>query len=234
MKRLLRLLPVYFLLFATAASAADIYVAPNGSDLNTGSKEQPLATLQAALRKARNLRRMNDESIKGGIHIILRGGVYTVLETVILRPEDSGTSDSPTFIEAAPNEQPVLSGGVAIMNWKKLITPVAGLQTKYQGQIWVADVPAVNGNGFNFRQLWVNDIKAVRAKSSNGETMLRILNWNKQEADLCYTNTVFSKFRKGKRSGVIYSPVVGDCKPAHKKNAGNGRQYQTVFSSARK
>lgn len=198
MKRLLRLLPVYFLLFATTASAADIYVAPNGSDTNTGSKENPLATLQAAIRKARNLRRLNDESIKGGIHIILRGGVYTVLETVVLRPEDSGTSDSPTFIEAAPNEQPVLSGGIAITNWKKITAPVAGLQKKQQHQIWVADVPLVNGNLFNFRQLWVNDTKAVRAKSSNGVTLLRILNWNKTEAACVIPTLSFQNLDKAK------------------------------------
>ena len=198
MKRLPQCLLVYFLLFAFAGNAADIYVSPNGSDANMGSKEKPLATVQAAIRKARNLRRLNDESIKGGIHIIVGGGMYSVLETIMLRPEDSGTEDSPTWIEAAPNEQPVLSGGVLISGWKKLITPVAGLQKKYQQQIWVADVPMVNGNLFNFRQLWVNDVKAVRAKSSNGETMHRILNWNKQEAACVIPTFAFPNLDKAK------------------------------------
>jgi hypothetical protein len=198
MKRLPQCLLVYFLLFALAGNAADIYVSPNGSDANMGSKEKPLATVQAAIRKARNLRRLNDESIKGGIHIILSGGMYSVLETIVLRPEDSGTDDSPTWIEAAPNEQPVLSGGVMISGWKKLVTPVAGLQKKYQQQIWVADVPMVNGNLFNFRQLWVNEVKAVRAKSANGETMHRILNWNKQEAACVIPALAFSNLDKAK------------------------------------
>lgn len=182
MKRLPGLLTVLFCFLAIVANAADIYLSPAGNDNNPGTKEKPFATLQAALRKARNLRRLNDESIKGGIHIILQGGVYNILETVILRPEDSGTEDSPTYIEAANNEQPVLSGGVTIKEWKKLTAPVAGLQKKYQHQIWVADVPQVNGLDLNFRQLWVNNVKAVRAKSSNGDAMLRILNWNKAEA----------------------------------------------------
>jgi L-rhamnose mutarotase len=198
MKRLPPCLLVYFLLFALAGNAADIYVSPNGSDANMGSKEKPLATVQAAIRKARNLRRLNDESIKGGIHIIVSGGMYSVLETIVLRPEDSGTDDSPTWIEAAPNEQPVLSGGVMISGWKKLVTPVAGLQKKYQQQIWVADVPMVNGNLFNFRQLWVNDVKAVRAKSANGETMHRILNWNKQEAACVIPTLGFQNLDKTK------------------------------------
>ncbi len=198
MKRLPQCLLVYFLLFALAGNAADIYVSPNGSDANMGSKERQLATVQAAIRKARNLRRLNDESIKGGIHIILSGGMYSVLETIVLRPEDSGTEDSPTLIEAAPNEQPVLSGGIMISGWKKLVTPVAGLQKKYQQQIWVADVPMVNGNLFNFRQLWVNDTKATRAKSSNGDAMLRILNWNKQEAACVIPTLAFQNLDKTK------------------------------------
>lgn len=182
MKRLQFSLSVFLLLFAQLLMAAEIYVSPNGSDKNDGSKEKPFATLNMALRKARELRRLNEASIKEGIHIILRGGSYQVLETIVIKPEDSGTRQSSTFIEAAKNEKPVLSGGVQIGNWKKVTTVVNGLQKNIQQHVWVADVPVVNGNALNFRQLWVNDVKAVRAKSSNGETMLRILNWNKTEA----------------------------------------------------
>ncbi|MFY7839872.1 MAG: right-handed parallel beta-helix repeat-containing protein, partial [Lacibacter sp.] len=182
MKRLRSCFLLVFFLFAQLSMAADIYVSPNGSDANDGSKEKPFATLNKALHKARELRRLNDAGIKEGIHIILRGGTYPVLETIVIRPEDSGTRESSTFIEAAENEKPVLSGGVQISNWEKITVAVKGLQTKYQQQIWVADVPQVNGSNFNFRQLWVNDVKAVRAKSSNGDAMLRILNWNKAEA----------------------------------------------------
>lgn len=198
MKRLPLCLLVYFLLLVLPAPAADIYVSPTGSDRYPGTKEQPLATVQAALRKARDLRRVNDIHIKDGIHIILSGGMYSVLETIVLRSEDSGTEDSPTWIEAAPNERPVLSGGVMISGWKKLETSVAGLQKKYQQQIWVTDVPVVNGNVFKFRQLWVNEAKAVRAKSANGEAMHRILNWNKLEAACVIPTLAFQNLDKTK------------------------------------
>ena len=128
MKRLPIFLLVYILLFVLSGNAADIYVSPTGNDANPGTKEQPFATLQAALRKARNLRRLNDESIKEGIHIILRGGNYQVLETIVIKPEDGGTRESSTYIEAATNETPVLSGGVQISNWKKVSAVVNGLQ----------------------------------------------------------------------------------------------------------
>ncbi len=194
MKRLLLFLFIITGIFS--AGAADIYVSPTGSDNNPGTKEQPLATLQAAIRKARNLRRLNDATAKDDIHIILRGGNYQVLETIVIRPEDNGTRESSTFIEAAANEKPILSGGVQISNWKKVTTAVIGLQKNIQSKIWVADVPQVNGNDFNFRQLWVNDVKAVRAKSSNGDAMLRILNWNKAEAACVIPTLAFQNLDK--------------------------------------
>ena len=181
MKRLPQRMLAIFLLIASAGHAADIYLSPNGSDANAGTKDKPLATLSMALRKARELRRLNDPSIANGIRIILKGGLYQLKETVFIRPEDGGTDQSPTIIEAASGEHPVISGGIKINGWKKLNTTIAGLSVKAKGKVWVADVPIINGRLFEFRQLWVNDIKAIRAKSVNGGSMLRILNWNKNE-----------------------------------------------------
>ena len=187
MKRLHTCLAI-FLLLALAGNGADIYVSPKGSDANIGSKDQPLATVTAALHKARELRRLNDASISDGIHIILRGGVYVLHETIFIRAEDAGTDDSPTLIKAASGEQPVLSGGVTINGWKKLLSQVTGLSAAAKGHVWVADVPVMNGELFEFRQLWVNDVKAVRAKSVNGDGMLRILNWSKKD-ESCWIPT---------------------------------------------
>ena len=173
------LLPI----IALQAYAADIYLAPNGSDKNDGSKEKPLATLAAALRKARELRRLNDPATANGIHIIVREGIYQQYEPVFIRPEDAGTETSATYIEAAPGERPVFSGGINIEGWKKVLTHPVGLPVAAKGKIWVADVPAIGGNVFNFRQLWVNDKKAIRARSYNGDKMGRILSWNKSSEE---------------------------------------------------
>jgi len=188
MKRLHTCLAGFLLFLALAGNAADIYVSPKGSDTNDGSKERPLVTISAALRKARELRRLGDASSRNGIHIILRGGVYVLHETVLIHAEDAGTTDSPTFIEAAPGERPVLSGGVSISGWKKLLSPVTGFATAAKGNLWVADIPAINGELFEFRQLWINNVKAVRAKSVNGNAMLRILNW-KTKDESCWIPT---------------------------------------------
>jgi len=160
--------------------AADIYVAKMGSDRNAGTKEKPLASLHFAIRKARELRRLNDNSIKGGINIIIENGYYQLDEAIVLRPEDTGTPDSPTQIMAAAGAEVILSGGIKIKGWKKLTRAVAGLPKNAAGKVWVADAPRFADNTLLFRQLWVNGNKAVRAKDANGDAMNRILSWDAQ------------------------------------------------------
>ncbi len=177
-----------FLLFSICivlkARAAEIWVAVNGSDKNSGTKEKPLATVAMALRKARELRRLNDPSIKEGIHIKVEKGVYQFFEPLFIRPEDSGTESSPTIIENADKENPVFSGGINITGWQKSTGIVKGLPKKSQNKIWVADAPTVAGNVLNFPQLWINNVKAIRAKSATGDSMDRILSWD-HETESC-------------------------------------------------
>ncbi len=150
-------------------NAAEVWVSPQGSDGNPGSKDLPKATLQAALRQARELRRLNDASVQGGIHVILGGGRYAMVETLLLTPEDSGSPESPTFVEAALGETPLLSGAVQVSNWKPLKKKIANLN------VWVADVPEVAGRRIDFRQVWVNNQKAQVASNTTSDNMMRIL-----------------------------------------------------------
>ncbi len=181
MNRLPQCLLVLLLFTGFPAWAVDIFIATNGSDLNDGSREKPLASVAAALRKAREMRRLNDAAITNGIHIILKGGVYRLYEPVIIRPEDAGTAASPTIIEAAPGELPVLSGGFQVISWQRPAKNVTGLPAIAEGKVWVADIPLTGGRLSEFRQLWINGTKAVRAKSANGDFMNRILSWDKKE-----------------------------------------------------
>jgi hypothetical protein len=169
-----------FLICSLQASALDIWVSPVGSDKNPGTKEQPMATLAMALRKVRELRRLSDSTIVGGVHIILTDGTYNLTEPVLIRPEDSGTAASPTFIEAAAGAKPVFSGGTAVTGWQKSSTNIPGLPEKAQGKVWVADAPRIGGRLLEFRQLWINNIKAVRASDYNEGKLQRILSVDKQ------------------------------------------------------
>ncbi|KQR70951.1 L-rhamnose mutarotase [Pedobacter sp. Leaf176] len=174
--RICFLLIFIFLHFQVAA--VEIYVAKNGADTNNGNKEQPLATLHAAIRKARELRRLKDPSTKDGIRILVGAGIYQLHEPLVLRPEDAGTKDSPT--EILSTEKVVLSGGVKIEGWKKVNGAVPGLPKKSLEKIWAADLPNHGVSDLLFRQLWVNGTKAIRAKNYNGEAMGRILSWDKK------------------------------------------------------
>ena len=143
--------------------AGEIWISPKGSDFNDGTRQSPKATLTSALRQAREWRRTEDNRIQGGITIYMEGGTYAFHETVFIRPEDSGTKESPKVIRSVGDEKVILSGGISINGWKK------------QGKVWVADVPAFNGRPLDFRQLWVNGKKAVRARDvEDFEKMNRI------------------------------------------------------------
>ena len=174
--------------FSLQAGAAEIYVAVSGSDINPGTHDKPLATVAMALRKARELRRLKDPSIENGIRIIVAGGVYFLTETLLVRPEDSGTETSPTIIEAEKNAFPVFSGGSQVLRWTKpQPEQVTGLPAAAIGKVWIASARKPFSSsiyGYNFRQLWVNDRKAIRARSPNGDSMRRILSWD-HAAETC-------------------------------------------------
>ena len=143
--------------------ADEIWISPKGSDFNDGTRQFPKATLTSALRQAREWRRTEDNRIQGGITIYMEGGTYAFYEPFFIRPEDSGTKESPTIIRSVGDEKVILSGGISINGWKK------------QGKVWVADVPVFNGRPLDFRQLWVNGKKAVRARDvEDFEKMNRI------------------------------------------------------------
>ncbi len=55
-------------------------------------------SLHNALRQAREWRRTNDVRCQGGITIIIEAGRYYMQEPLFLRPEDSGTKESPLTI----------------------------------------------------------------------------------------------------------------------------------------
>lgn len=162
------------------AAAINIYVSVDGSDTNPGTKEKPLATVAMALRMGRELRRLNDPSVKDGVHILVGAGLYQFDEPLFIRPEDSGTENSPTVIESAGKEVPVFSGGVVVKGWHKANKIIEGLPKEVAGKLWEADAPMVGGNMLDFRQLWINNEKGIRARDRNGDSMKRILSWNHQ------------------------------------------------------
>ena len=99
-------------------------------------------TIEQALQEAR-LRRLHGE--EGTPVLQLQAGTYRLSQPVVIRPEDNGT-------RIVGGEGVVISGGVQIGGWRR------------EGRLWVADVPLWNGSPLEFRQLWVNGRKAIRAR----------------------------------------------------------------------
>lgn len=108
------------LLTVWSAGAADIWVSPAGKDTNPGTESKPLASLEAAVKKARQLRAKDTAAIKSGIRIILNEGEYFLKEPLQLGSEDSGTELSPTVFRAADGANVVISGGVPITGWQQV------------------------------------------------------------------------------------------------------------------
>ena len=172
----IRLAIVFLLSIFFQDADSQIYVSRNGSDRAEGSKNAPLASVHAALRKAREWRRLQLPAAQNAIHIFVSEGLYDFSEPLFIRPEDGGTS--PLFIEALPNEEVVFSGGVQIKGWKK--STAKNLPARAKGHVWVANAPTVGESVLNFRQLWVNNVKAIRARDKDADSMYRILSWDHQ------------------------------------------------------
>ena len=65
-------------LMGTPIMAGDIYVAPTGSDTAPGTVSAPLLTPAAAIRMAREWRRLNRQETAGGIRIHLSAVSWSV------------------------------------------------------------------------------------------------------------------------------------------------------------
>jgi len=75
--------------------AGAFYVAPNGSDSNPGTKEQPWATIQHAA-----------DTLTAGQTVYIRGGTYPISTRIVTK--NSGTADKWITFAAYPGEQPVI------------------------------------------------------------------------------------------------------------------------------
>lgn len=139
-------------------------------------------TIERALQQARlqKIHHQTDRSV-----LRLKPGIYRLSQPIIIRPEDEHT----TIIA---DGDVTISGGVLIKGWKR------------QGKIWVADVPELNGRPIEFRQLWVNGKKAIRARDVNEfEQMNKILSMDKAKETLYVPTTAVKSILHEKRAEMV-------------------------------
>ena len=151
-----RVLAIVALLFGSAPLlAATFHVAPSGDDANPGTPEKPFATLTRARDAVRELKRARG-GLQEPVTVHVRGGRYSLRDTLVLTPEDSGTEKCPITYSAAPGEKPVLCGGRPITGWRP-----------GRGSLWTARVPEVAAGKWYFHQLFVNGTRRTRARTPN-------------------------------------------------------------------
>jgi hypothetical protein len=138
------------------ATQATFYVDPiNGKDNNTGTIDQPFKTIT----KARDVVRTINRKITGDITVYLRDGAYFISKTIEFNTRDSGTSGHPIIYCNYPGETPIISGGKFINGW-----------TLFDAK---KNIYKASNVTFNFRQLYVNGVKAIRARTPNPGNFFR-------------------------------------------------------------
>ena len=146
----------------------------------------PDSSLQDAVRKAREMRRLGKAN---EVTLHLSAGTYYLYEPLRLRPEDSGLS-----IEG---NGAVITGGMPVTEWKR------------QGKFLVASVPDFNGRPVDFRQLYINGKKAMRARDvSDFEQMARIRTYDKRNHVLWVPKKAIGKIVNSKSVNSKYLELV--------------------------
>jgi hypothetical protein len=141
-----------------ASAAVTLHVAPDGNDSwsgklanpNPNGTDGPLASLAGARDAVRRLK------AKEPVVVQVAEGVYPLKETLVFRPEDSGTPQAPIVYEAAPGARPTFTGGRKIQGF-----------VKDDANRWKVHLPEVEAGRWYFEDLYVNGRRATRAREPN-------------------------------------------------------------------
>ncbi len=136
---------------------ADLYVAPDGTVQNDGTKSNPLPTLRNARKAVRE--RLSDGP-DDDLVVQIAGGRYTLRGPMKFGPKDAPSSDHRVIYRAAPGETPVFSGGRRISGWEE----------NADGS-WSMTLPSVRDGNETFDELFVDGHRAQPARYPNEGTL---------------------------------------------------------------
>ncbi len=138
--------------FPLTLFAQTFYISPQGNDLARGTRTDPLASLQGARDRIRDMRRQG--IFQDTVVVVVEDGTYRMAEPLMLGPEDSGTDRFPVIYRAAAGTHPLITGEEKI----------TGFTVDARGY-WVAQVPVTRNGQRRFEQLFVSGRRAERAFS---------------------------------------------------------------------
>lgn len=141
-------LTIFALSLLVSGLAQDIYVSPDGKDMNPGTLDLPFASLERARDEARTFIR---EGLEEDVNVYLRGGTYKLDKTLVLGLKDSPGDEHKITFQSYPQGEAIISSGKSISGWKP-----------YKDKVWVANLP--QGLGC-FRTLFDGTTRLPRARS---------------------------------------------------------------------
>lgn len=102
---------IFFSTFCSISAQTELYVSPEGNDMNSGTIEFPFKTIKKAQTEARNA--------DGDVVIYIRQGNYRLTEPLIFSPADGNEQKSLT-LRPYHHERVIINGGAIIdnMEWK--------------------------------------------------------------------------------------------------------------------
>ena len=144
-----------------ATSSLEFYVSPQGQQDGLGTEAVPFKTIAGA-RNA--IRQLDETQRQQDITVWLRGGTYTLNETLLLNRQDGGQGEYFVNYRAYGDETPVISSGKAVVGWSKLATELDGLPEVAIDNVWVADVTRAEFG--RFTAMFTGDKRLPRARSA--------------------------------------------------------------------
>lgn len=137
--------------------AVEYFISPSGSDHNTGTIDEPFASLEKARDQIRELKK---EGLQSDVIVYLREGTYFLSKTLVLGLEDAAPDGCDITYRNYPGERPVISSGVRISGWTKAGNDLPGLPGVARGKIWSAGIPE---DVHSFHTLYEGDTRLQRA-----------------------------------------------------------------------
>lgn len=131
------------------ATAAELFVAVQGSDANPGTEEKPFASLERARDEIRRLKAGGGLPAPG-VTVQVCGGVYELPRPLALTDLDSGTEGAPVEYRARRGEVVRLTGGRTVTGWKPVddAAVLRRLDPAAAGQVFQADLRALGITDF--------------------------------------------------------------------------------------
>lgn len=150
-------------------------------------------SLPEALREAREMRRLDKVGAKDTVFIHLADGTYSLTETLMIRPEDSGTPTSPTVIVAQHAGKAILSGGMQVT-----------MQPRRDMLDWWSCKPVVNRQQLNVRQMWHRGHKVDHSSLVQLDSLLTMLDFRKDTREIVVPRSCFQPILE-----VVEAPRLG-------------------------